>query len=223
MQPKLRAIGKTCMEVTLPQLSEHPHLDHLKKQAKELLRLYQVSDSRALSRFRDSLPAAAAKTDDEIVALRLRLHDAQSCLAREYGFSSWGELRVFVEWKNARTEDRARKIRRWLFFVYGGHENRPRPALAARLLAEEPDIARGDPYLSCASGDRTGLLKATKVDRAWVNCKGGPLGMPPLVALRIRALASFLRFVIGYANVSAFWWKPAPILTSPGLSKEDAL
>jgi ankyrin repeat protein len=171
------------MEVVLPQLSERPNLEHLKKQAKDLLRLYQANDTGAFARFRNSLPSAGAKADGEIAAMRLRLHDAQSCVAREYGFSSWGELKDFVEWKNAQIEDRANKIRRWLFFVYGGHENRPRPELAARLLADEPNFIQGDLYLACAVGDRAELLQSTTSNPEWVNRKGGPLGMPPLVAL----------------------------------------
>jgi hypothetical protein len=72
MQPELRAVGKPCMEVSLPQLSAQPNLEHLKKQAKDLLRSYQANDPVALARFRAYLPGAAAKTDPEIAALRLR-------------------------------------------------------------------------------------------------------------------------------------------------------
>lgn len=182
------------MEVTLPQLPERPNLEHLKKQARDLLRLYEANDPEALARFRASLPAAAAKADSEITALRLRLHDAQSCVAREYGFSSWLELKTFVDWKNAQTEDRARLVLRWLFLVYGGHQNRPQPALAARLLADRPDIVEGDPYLACAIGDRAALLQAIAADPAWINSRGGPVGMPPLVALTHSGLGQLPEF-----------------------------
>lgn len=69
-------------------LPPRANLDHLKRQAKTLLRLYRAGDPAATARFADSLPAAARRTSEEITALRLRLHDAQSCIAREYGFAS---------------------------------------------------------------------------------------------------------------------------------------
>jgi hypothetical protein len=54
------------------QLPTHPDLDHLKKQAKDLL-----------GHLRRQNPAA-------------QLTDAQHALAREYGFSSWAKLRAQV-------------------------------------------------------------------------------------------------------------------------------
>ena len=39
----------------MPRLPERPNIDHLKKQAKELLRLYEASDPTAFARFRNSL------------------------------------------------------------------------------------------------------------------------------------------------------------------------
>ena len=38
------------------------NLDHLRKQAKELLRLYRDGDPAAIARFANSLPAAAQRT-----------------------------------------------------------------------------------------------------------------------------------------------------------------
>ncbi len=82
------------------------NLDHLKKQAKTLLRLYRAGDPAAISRFADSLPAAARRTSEEITALQLRLHDAQSCIAREYGFASWAALSLHVEARAFARSDR---------------------------------------------------------------------------------------------------------------------
>jgi hypothetical protein len=74
------------------RLPDRVNLDHLKKQAKDLIRLYRNRDAQAIRRFRRALPAAADQSADEIAALKLRLHDAQSCVAREYGFASWSDL-----------------------------------------------------------------------------------------------------------------------------------
>ena len=75
----------------MQRLPERSNLDHLKKQAKELLRLYRSRDAEAIGRFRRALPAAAGLGDADIAAFKLRLHDAQSCVAREYGFASWAD------------------------------------------------------------------------------------------------------------------------------------
>ncbi|HUD40839.1 MAG TPA: hypothetical protein VMR06_02460 [Dokdonella sp.] len=76
-------------------LPERPDLDHLRKQAKDLLRACRAGDAAALSRLRANLPAHAAIAPP-------RLHDAQSCIAREYGCSSWRALLDEVAWRRDR-------------------------------------------------------------------------------------------------------------------------
>jgi Lon protease-like protein len=73
------------------ELPARPSLEHLKSQAKDLLDAHQKGDAEALARVRDALPAARGKGD-----FALKLHDAQSVVAREYGFPSWNELREHV-------------------------------------------------------------------------------------------------------------------------------
>jgi len=171
----------------MQRLPERPNLDHLKKQAKDLLALYRNRDPAAIARIRNALPAAAGKDDATIANLGLRLHDAQSCVAREYGFLSWADLKSFVEARVAHRDDGAALPLRWLRLVYAGHiaggANRARPGVAARLLAERPDLPNGDPYLACAVGDANALRQATESDAGWVNRPGGPLELPPLVAV----------------------------------------
>ena len=118
----------------MPRLPERPNIDHLKKQAKDLLRLYEAGDPGAFARFRESLPAAAGKADAAIAALGLKLHDAQSCIAREYGLPSWQNLRNYVDWANSTSsESRNDAVPFWLHRVYGHKHDSPRPALAARM------------------------------------------------------------------------------------------
>src|SRR6266496_4714822 len=128
------------MEVLVSHLPQHPDIEHLKKQAKDLLRQVQAGDRKAFARMRASLPSAAGKEDLEIAAMNLRLHDAQSCLAREYGFPSWNTLSSYVELRNNRIFDsRSTGIPVWLNIVYGHDGDRPQPALAGRLLQEHPE------------------------------------------------------------------------------------
>jgi ankyrin repeat protein len=177
----------------MPRLPERPNIDHLKKQAKELLRLYEASDPTAFARFRNSLPAAEGKADDAITALGLKLHDAQSCIAREYGLPSWQNLRNFVDWANSSFSLSGKDaVPPWLHCIYGHENDRPRPALAARMLAEQPHLGQGELFLACAIGDEIAVRKAVRddpnrvnrVENPWIcpDCKY-PLGMPPLVAV----------------------------------------
>ena len=46
----------------MQRLPDRPNLDHLKKQAKDLLSLFRNRDPAAITRIRNALPAAAAKT-----------------------------------------------------------------------------------------------------------------------------------------------------------------
>jgi Lon protease-like protein len=78
------------------ELPSRPHLDHLKKQAKELLAAHKRGEDEAMERLRAALPSLARKPAAEIAGAKIALHDAQSAIAREYGFASWNELRAEV-------------------------------------------------------------------------------------------------------------------------------
>jgi hypothetical protein len=174
------------------------NLDHLKKQAKDLIRLYRNRDAAAIARFRLALPAAGHLTDGQIAALDLHLHDAQSCLAREHGFKSWADLKRYVEVQAVSQHARAARALNWLTLVYpgdvSGTVNRANPRVALRMLAESPELVIGEPYLSCAIGDETALRLATTADPAWVNRPGGPLQLPPLFAVAHSSLLSVPEF-----------------------------
>ncbi|MET3844940.1 hypothetical protein [Bradyrhizobium sp. OAE829] len=174
------------------------NLDHLKKQAKDLIRLYRQRDGDAFARFRRALPAAAGQSDDQIASLNLRLHDAQSCVARDYGFASWQDLRRYLEAQSANGSEREERVLRWLQLAYAGDingtANRANPRVAIRMLAENPDLVSGNPYLACAIGAEDALRLATQQDAAWVNRPGGPLKLPPLVAVTHSSLLSVPEF-----------------------------
>jgi ankyrin repeat protein len=183
----------------MDRLPERASLAFLKKQAKDLIRLHRDGNPEAIARFREALPAAAGRSDAEIAALGLRLHDAQSCVARSYGFASWADLRSYVEVQSASRNDHAARVLHWLGLVYSGAVDgrgidRANPRIAARVLAESPDLAAGDPYLACAIGDEDALRAATKADPAWVNRPGGPLRLPPLVAIAHSSLCQLPEF-----------------------------
>ena len=70
------------------ELPAKPNLEHLKKQAKELLSRFQQGDAAAMERFGAMASISAANA---------KLADAQHLIAREYGFASWAKLKQHVE------------------------------------------------------------------------------------------------------------------------------
>ena len=79
------------MNKNLPtrSLREHPDLDQLKRQAKELLQAFSAGEIKAVAEvnahYRGADPANFA------------LHEAQLVLARAHGFDSWPKLKAHVD------------------------------------------------------------------------------------------------------------------------------
>lgn len=71
------------------RLPARAHRDHLKKQAKELLRLANGGDSGSVDRFRAHL---SRLSDVDLADAGLTLQEAQFVVAREYGFGNWSDL-----------------------------------------------------------------------------------------------------------------------------------
>src|SRR6516162_5756711 len=132
------------MEVlmTSQQLPERANLEQLKKQAKSLLHAARANDPEALHRFQ-VLPSVASVAG--LSATNLALHDAQSVVAREYGFASWKELREHVE---ERSLSFAAAVDEFLRCATGGAQAR-----ALRLLARYPAIAGANLYTALVLGD----------------------------------------------------------------------
>jgi hypothetical protein len=73
-------------------LPAQPHLDVPKQQARELLKQGKAKSADALERFRRQHPRFY-NADDQAISAILKLSDAQLVIAREYGFSSWTQLK----------------------------------------------------------------------------------------------------------------------------------
>ena len=78
-------------------LPENPNLEHLRYQAKDLLKAHAEHDAAAAQRFREFHSRWAKASDTEIFATPILLSDAQLAIAREYGFVSWARLKRRVE------------------------------------------------------------------------------------------------------------------------------
>ncbi len=183
----------------MPRLPDRPNSVHLKKQAKDLLRSYRSGDPDVVARFGQALPSARNLSPDDIISRAFRLHDAQSCIAREYGFASWDELTTQVEARSVTLGDQADRLRRWLALVYGGDVtgsfNPARPHVAARVLLDAPGLEGDDPYAACAAQAAGQCCQqATASDPGWVNRPGGPFKLPPLVAVTHSRLGQLPEF-----------------------------
>lgn len=78
-------------------LPARPSLEQFKKQAKELVKDHRTRNASAFALIREFFPSLAGKTDEEIILFPFALHDAQSVIARQYGFPSWNQLRDHLE------------------------------------------------------------------------------------------------------------------------------
>ena len=77
------------------QLPLNPSFEQLKKQAKDLLKAHQTGDSQAAKRIRSSHPRLSSTSSEaDILEGKLTLRDAQTVVAREYGFTSWQKLKA---------------------------------------------------------------------------------------------------------------------------------
>ena len=70
-------------------LPDHPHLDQLKRQAKELLRSYASGAGDAVAEVNAHYREARPET--------FALHDAQLVIARAYGLESWPKLKALID------------------------------------------------------------------------------------------------------------------------------
>ena len=105
----------------MADLPAKPSLDHLRRQARDLLRAAAAGDTTAADRIR-------------AVADALTLASAQLAVAREYGFASRTRLRYEV---TARTASLARQAE-----AFCEARIRDGTSLAARMLAATPELAR---------------------------------------------------------------------------------
>jgi len=79
------------------RLPSNPNLDHLKYQAKDLLKERTARTAGVAQRIREFHPRFLRATDAEIFDAPFSLSDAQLTIGREYGFPSWARLKRHIE------------------------------------------------------------------------------------------------------------------------------
>jgi hypothetical protein len=75
------------------RLPARPNLDHLKAQAKDLLKGHAARAPETLQRLREFHPRFASLADTTIANSKLTLSDAQLAVAHEYGYATWTSLK----------------------------------------------------------------------------------------------------------------------------------
>ena len=153
-------------------LPARPNLEQLKKQAKSLLHAAQAREEDALRRFA-ALPAFSGKSIPEIALADLALHDAQSVIAREFGFPSWPALREEVE---ARTLSFDEAVNEFLRCATGDASGR-----AERLLTLHPKIASANFYTTLVLGDAASVDATLGNRPELAKLPGGPQNWEPLL------------------------------------------
>ncbi len=89
------------------RLPSKPSLEQLKNQAKDLRDVHRTGTSEACKRIRASLGRLSNASDADIREARFTLRDAQSVVAREYGFTTWAKLKAHVEGSGVQGDARA--------------------------------------------------------------------------------------------------------------------
>ena len=79
------------------RLPPNPDLDHLRQEAKDLLKQHAARIPAVAQRMREFHPRFDSATDPDIFAARLSPSDAQLAIAREHGFATWARLKRHIE------------------------------------------------------------------------------------------------------------------------------
>jgi ankyrin repeat protein len=125
------------------ELPANPNLEHLKKQAKELLHDFRQGKPEAIDSFRNFTPNSADP----------KLADAQYVIARDYGFASWPKLKEHVESLTLTPPEQLSAAVRMSNANRVSRILEEHPELKGRL--NEPRVEHGDLPLLLAAVQRT--------------------------------------------------------------------
>jgi len=136
------------------QLPVRPNLEHLREQAKELLRSVQQGDTAALELFRSLVSFSAPAS--------LKLADAQHAIARDYGFATWPKLKEHVE-----SLARVRQPAEMLTAAIRAQDAEK----AAKLLETHPELKAhiNEPLANYGAGMQALLAAVQRSDRKTID------------------------------------------------------
>ena len=188
-------------------LPDRPSLEHLKNQAKALLRRVHAGEADALALVLEFDPQSiqsSAVTDagGRDAVGRFVLSEAQLVIARSYGFASWQRLRTHLELLETYAEhvrpvmpvddpptdmsdDPAALVDYFLNlacinYVRDGYWRLER---ARGLLTAHPELAAATIHTMTAVGEAEGVRRLLDADPSQARLVGGPFGWEPLLYL----------------------------------------
>ena len=136
-------------------MSDSINLEFLRKQAKIILKRCRRGDSVSIERVRAQLPGLGAE--------EIKLAHVHHSLARENGFTSWGDLKRYDA-----------PVTRFLVAVRGGSIKS-----AQQELERFPDLLEESIHASCAVGDADAVRYHLELDPALLNAEAD--GWNPLL------------------------------------------
>lgn len=183
------------------ELPERPHLDHLKQQAKSLLRDAKAGDREARQRIAAHHVRALST---------FKLAEAQHAIACEYGFESWPKLKFHVELSNKNFQDKVIAFSE-LAWQWGDR------ARAQAIATEAPAVTSDSVYNASAFGDVEAVRKFLTQNPTCVVAKGGSRNWPPILyaawscfwSSRSSELLDVMRLLLEYgADPNSSWQHP---------------
>lgn len=161
-------------------LPSRPSLEHLKNQAKALLRAARSGDSSAAARLarhnHGSTQSEDTAREKASSSPRPTLAVTQYVIAREYGFANWSELKQQVELAEVVTKSRSELVAVLVASCFQGDVDR-----AERIVRRCPDLANDSIFVAAALGEAAIVHAMLDRDPSLVNASGGPLDAHPLV------------------------------------------
>ncbi len=157
--------------LTLPP---HPHIDHLKKQARHLLRDWRARHEDALR-----IVAAFHPRPEEFSSLR----DAQLALARRYGYADWSQLGAEVELRQLRGSAPQQQVERFIDHAclrYNGDDQPWRYRRASEWLRQLPQLT-ADFHCALVAADVAAVRGFLASEPQLARRNGGPRDWPPLM------------------------------------------
>ena len=162
-------------------LPKNPSFESDRKRAKSLLHALREGDAKALKRLETHHPQFQQDREEPISPGDLRLADAQLVIAREYGLSSWPQLKLRIK---QMTSSLAERLEAFLRQACQGSLDQ-----AKRMLEHDPSLARADLYAACATGDSQRVFALLGEDRKLASAPGGSLGWPPILYIAFSRFA----------------------------------
>ncbi len=140
-------------------LPVQPNIDHLRRQARDLVRAARAGDAAASERL-------------QAVAAPLTLAGAQLTLAREYGFASWATLKADVEVRSSELGRITEQFCRASINDWTGR--------AARMLEAHPDVASYSFFAAVVLGEAVIVRQALTADQGLATRPDTATGFSPL-------------------------------------------